>query len=62
KTIEENKKTIEENKKTIEENKKTIENSILSLSKYIKDPNTIAVELKISVEFVLKILNNNKTR
>ena len=57
KIIEENKKIIEEDKKTIEEDKKTIENSVVSLYKYIKEPKLVALELKIPIDTVLKILN-----
>ena len=60
KTIDEKDKTIEQNYKTIDEKDKTIEqnynNSILSLSKFIKDPQQIANELGIDVERVNTIL------
>lgn len=56
KTIEQNNKTIEENNKTIEDNNKTIEQSILTLYKFIKDPQQIANELGIGVERVNRVL------
>ena len=56
KTIEEKDKTIDEKDKTIEENYKTIEQSILSLYKFIKDPQQIASELGIDVERVNRII------
>lgn len=46
-------KTIEQKDKTIEQNYK---NSILSLYKFIKDPQQIATELGIDVEMVNKVL------
>ncbi len=56
KTIEEKDKTIEQTKKNIEQNKKTIEQSILSLSKFIKNPQQIADELKVAVDIVKQVL------
>ena len=57
KTIEEKEKTIEENTKTIEQKDKTIEQSILTLYKFIKDPQQIATELGIEVERVNNVIN-----
>ncbi len=57
-TIEQNKKSIEQKDKTIEQNKKTIEQSVLVLSKFIKNPQQIANELGVSIEFVKQVLKN----
>ena len=54
--------TIEKKDKTIEQKDKTIEHSILSLSKFIKDPQQIATELGIDVERVNLILKNKIER
>ncbi len=56
KNIEEKDKTIEENKKAIEENEKTIKQSILTLSKFLNNPQEIANELGISPDFVNQVL------
>ena len=60
KTIEEKDNALKEKDNALKEKDNALENSIIIISKYIIDPKLIADELKISLDFVLKVLNKNK--